>query len=130
MTRFLTAHAAALPSTVPFTGPETLERRSGIPFRARLGANESLFGPSPKAIAAMRATAGDAWMYGDPENHDLKQALASHLGVSAGHIAVGPASTTFWGFCAVWCWNRGRRSWTRLVPIRPSISTSLALVAF
>ncbi|MBA3910277.1 MAG: histidinol-phosphate aminotransferase [Rhodobacter sp.] len=90
MTRFLTPHAASLPSTVPFTGPETLERRSGIHFRARLGANESLFGPSPKAIAAMAATAADAWMYGDPENHDLKQALAAHHGVTAAHIAVGP----------------------------------------
>ncbi len=90
MTRFLTAHAAALPSTVPFTGPETLERRTGIPFRARLGANESLFGPSPKAIEAMRAAAAEAWMYGDPENHDLKQALAAHLGVSPGHIAISP----------------------------------------
>lgn len=90
MSRFLTPHAAALPSTVPFTGPEALERRTGIPFRARLGANESLFGPSPKAIAAMEAAARDTWMYGDPENHDLKQALAAHHGVTPGHIAVGP----------------------------------------
>jgi histidinol-phosphate aminotransferase len=29
-------------------------------------------------------------MYGDPENHALKQALAAHHGVTAGHIAVGP----------------------------------------
>ncbi len=90
MSRFLTPHAAALPSTVPFTGPEALERRSGIPFRARLGANESLFGPSPKAIAAMREAAAGAWMYGDPENHDLKQALARHHGVTPAHVAVGP----------------------------------------
>ena len=90
MSRFLTAHAAALPSTVPFTGPEALERRTGIPFRARLGANESLFGPSPKAVAAMQEAAKGAWMYGDPENHDLKQALAAHHGVTPGHIAVGP----------------------------------------
>ncbi|MFN5999154.1 MAG: pyridoxal phosphate-dependent aminotransferase [Paracoccaceae bacterium] len=90
MSRFLTPHAAALPSTVPFTGPEALERRTGIPFRARLGANESLFGPSPKAIAAMEAAVRDTWMYGDPENHDLKQALAAHHGVTSGHIAVGP----------------------------------------
>jgi histidinol-phosphate aminotransferase len=90
MSRFLTPHAAALPSTVPFTGPEALERRTGIPFRARLGANESLFGPSPKAVAAMREAAQGAWMYGDPENHDLKQALARHHGVTPGHIAVGP----------------------------------------
>jgi histidinol-phosphate aminotransferase len=90
MSRFLTPHAAALPSTVPFTGPEALERRTGIPFRARLGANESLFGPSPEAIAAMRDAAQDAWMYGDPENHDLKQALAAHHGVTPAHVAVGP----------------------------------------
>jgi histidinol-phosphate aminotransferase len=90
MSRFLTPHAAALPSTVPFTGPEALERRTGIPFRARLGANEQLFGPSPKAIAAMQAAASEVWMYGDPENHDLKQALATHHGVTPAHIAIGP----------------------------------------
>ncbi len=32
---------------------ETLERRSGKPFRARLGANESSFGPAPAVIAAI-----------------------------------------------------------------------------
>ena len=90
MSRFLTPHAAQLPSTVPFIGPEALERRTGIPFRARLGANESLFGPSPQAVAAMREAATGAWMYGDPENHDLKQALAVHHGVTPAHIAVGP----------------------------------------
>ncbi|MBL9072372.1 pyridoxal phosphate-dependent aminotransferase [Tabrizicola sp.] len=90
MSRFLTPHAAQLSSTVPFTGPEALERRTGISFRARLGANESLFGPSPRAVAAMREAAAGAWMYGDPENHDLKQALAAHHGVTPGHIAVGP----------------------------------------
>jgi histidinol-phosphate aminotransferase len=90
MSRFLSPHAAALPSTVPFTGPEALERRTGIPFRARLGANESLFGPSPKAIAAMAKAAQGVWMYGDPENHDLKQALGRHHGVPPAHIALGP----------------------------------------
>ncbi|MDP3197091.1 pyridoxal phosphate-dependent aminotransferase [Tabrizicola sp.] len=90
MSRFLTPHAAQLPSTVPFTGPETLERRTGVPFRARLGANESLFGPSPRAVAAMKEAAEGVWMYGDPENHDLKQALAAHHGVTPAHIAVGP----------------------------------------
>ncbi len=90
MSRFLTPHAAALPSTVPFTGPETLERRQGAPFRARLGANESLFGPSPRAISAMAQAAAEVWKYGDPENHDLKQALAAHHGCTAAHIVVGP----------------------------------------
>lgn len=90
MTRFLTPHAASLPSTVPFTGPETLERRSGQAFRARLGANESLFGPSPRAVAAMQAAAAESWMYGDPENFELKQALAAHHGCRPANIVVGP----------------------------------------
>src|SRR5690606_41197932 len=85
----LTALAADLPATVPFVGPETQERARGRPFRARIGANESGFGPSPKAIEAMRQAAGDVWKYGDPENHDLKQALAADLGLPAGNIAVG-----------------------------------------
>lgn len=38
----------------------------------------------------MQEAARGAWMYGDPENHDLKQALAAHHGVTPGHIAVGP----------------------------------------
>lgn len=81
--------AAALPATVPFVGPETQERRTGTPFRARLGANESLFGPSPRAVAAMAAAARDAWMYGDPEVHALRAALAAHHGVSLANIVVG-----------------------------------------
>jgi histidinol-phosphate aminotransferase len=90
MSRFLTPHAASLPSSVPFTGPETLERRSGLPFRARLGANESPFGPSPGAITAMAAAAADVWQYGDPESHDLKLALARHHGCAPANIVVGP----------------------------------------
>lgn len=89
MSRFLTPLARSLPSTVPFTGPEALERQQGQPFRARLGANESLFGPSPLALAAMRAAADGVWMYADPESHDLKQALARHHGVSPQNIVVG-----------------------------------------
>jgi histidinol-phosphate aminotransferase len=85
----LTPLAASLPDTVPFVGPETQERAMGQIFAARLGANESGFGPSPAAIAAMKAVAGDVWMYGDPEAHDLKAAIAAHHGVSPMHVVVG-----------------------------------------
>lgn len=61
----------------------------GRGFEARLGANESLFGPSPKAIDAMQFAATETWKYGDPENHDLKEALAEHLNVHRDHIVVG-----------------------------------------
>ena len=84
-----TALVAALPASVPFVGPETQERAAGRPFRARLGANESLFGPSPAAVEAMRAAAGDAWMYGDPEAWDLRRAIAGLHGVTPAHVTVG-----------------------------------------
>jgi histidinol-phosphate aminotransferase len=58
-------------------------------FAARLGANESVFGPSAAAIAAMARAAQDIWMYGDPENHDLRTALAEHHGVTPAHVVVG-----------------------------------------
>lgn len=31
----------------------------------------------------------DVWMYGDPENHDLRVALAAHHGVTPAHVVVG-----------------------------------------
>lgn len=96
----LTPLANSLPSTVPFVGPETSERALGRPFTARLGANESMFGPSPTAIAAMQQAAQQAWMYGDPENHDLKQALAAHHGVSAQNIVVGEGIDGLLGYLA------------------------------
>lgn len=88
MPRF-TPIISALPSTVPFVGPEALERRFNSKIAARIGANESVFGPSPKAIAAMQAAASESWMYGDPEHHDLKAAIASSLGVKPENIACG-----------------------------------------
>ncbi len=64
-------------------------RVTGRPFRARLGANESVFGPSPKAVNALQAAAADVWMYGDSESHDLRAALAAHHGVAPENIIVG-----------------------------------------
>lgn len=85
----LTPLADSLPATVPFVGPETQERARGRAFAARLGANENTFGPSPNAIAAMQAAASDVWMYGDPENFDLRHALADHHGIAPENILVG-----------------------------------------
>lgn len=85
----LTRLAQSLPETVPFVGPEAQERARGRVFAARIGANESVFGPSPRAIEAMRAAAAEAWMYGDPESHDLRAALAAHHGVAPENIVVG-----------------------------------------
>jgi histidinol-phosphate aminotransferase len=87
-----------LPSTVPFVGPEAQERRRGRLFRARIGANESVFGPSPRAIEAMRQAAAEAWKYCDPENHDLKLALAKKHHVRPENIVVGEGIDGLFGY--------------------------------
>ena len=87
--RNFTSIVEDLPTTIPFVGPEAIERRVGRTFDARLGANESAFGVSPKALEAMRDEASRVAWYNDPENHDLRGAIASHHGVGAAQIVVG-----------------------------------------
>ncbi len=89
-----------MPPTVPFVGPEAQERARGRPFRARLGANESLFGPSPKAIAAMTEAVQGSWMYSDPENLALRDAIADLHGVARDNVVIGEGIDGLLG-CAV-----------------------------
>ncbi|KAJ54151.1 histidinol-phosphate aminotransferase [Actibacterium mucosum KCTC 23349] len=79
----------SLPATVPFVGPEALERARGRPFAARLGANESLFGPPPVAVEAMAKAAAELWQYGDPESWDLRAELANIHAVGMENIVMG-----------------------------------------
>ena len=78
-----------LPASVPFIGPDRLERERGAAFTARLGANENGFGPSPLAVNAMQRALQDVWKYGNPESHNLRDALAVHHAVSPDQIVVG-----------------------------------------
>ena len=94
----MTPLVRSLPSSVPFVGPETLERRRGAPFRARLGANENGFGPAPSVAAAISDAATQSWKYCDPENYELKQALALHLGVAPENVVVGEGIDGLFGY--------------------------------
>ncbi|WP_062016423.1 pyridoxal phosphate-dependent aminotransferase [Aureimonas sp. AU4] len=97
---FFTPRTQSLPATVPFVGPEALERRLGRPFRARLGANESVFGPSPRVLEAMAEAAHGSWAYGDPEQHALREAIAAKLGLTAAHVTVGEGIDGLFGLLA------------------------------
>jgi len=79
----------AIPATVPFVGPEQLMRETGRSELLRLGANESAFGPSPKAVAAMTAELSRLSWYGDPESLDLRDALAVKHRCSPNQITIG-----------------------------------------
>lgn len=89
-----------MPSLVPFVGPEAQERARGRAFRARLGANESQFGPSPRAIEAMRAAVDGNWMYSDPESFELRAAIARLHEVDIDNVVVGEGIDGLLG-CAV-----------------------------
>jgi histidinol-phosphate aminotransferase len=79
----------SLPATTPFVGPEAIERERGRPFALRLGANESLFGPSPLVLEAIRTAAPQVALYGDPENWELRQAISKREDVSSDRVVIG-----------------------------------------
>lgn len=81
--------AAALPDTVPFVGPEQMERERGRAFVARLGANELTLPPSPHVAEAIRQGAEEARWYPDSTNHALRHALAAHFGYDPADVLVG-----------------------------------------
>ena len=59
----------------------------------KLNTNESPFGPSPLALAAMREAAADTLrLYPDPEATELREALAVHHGVRPEQVFVGNGS--------------------------------------
>ena len=84
----LTQLVESLPATIPFVGPEALERMRGKPFELRLGANESAFGVSPLAAEAMREAIANAAWYGDPEGYELREAIANVHGVTSDEVCV------------------------------------------
>jgi len=79
----------ALAPSRPFVAPEELARRAGHASLLRLGANESAFGPPPRALAAMRAELPHVSWYGDPESGELRAALAGRHACGLHNIVVG-----------------------------------------
>lgn len=89
-----------LPVTTPFVPPEALERQIGKPLVARIGANESRFGISPKAVAAMVEAAQTSYFYGDPESLELRTEVAARQGCSIHNISVGSGIDEILGWIA------------------------------
>jgi histidinol-phosphate aminotransferase len=59
----------------------------------KLNTNENPFGPSPRVIEAIRATAGDNLrLYPDPNSLKLRQAIAAWHGVETDQVFVGNGS--------------------------------------
>lgn len=89
---------ARLPRYVPGRSIEAVRREFGVEQIIKLASNESPFGPSPKAVAAMRRAMEQAHRYPD-DGVELREALASKLGVRAGQVLLGAGATDLIELC-------------------------------
>jgi histidinol-phosphate aminotransferase len=90
--RLAVAAISELAPYVPGKPAAELERELGIEGVAKLASNENPYGPSPRALEAMRASLEHIWLYPDGASHDLKQELARHLDVTTAHLTIGNGS--------------------------------------
>ena len=86
MSKYWSELARGLSPYVPGEQP----RSSGI---TKLNTNESPFGPSPRAIEAVRLAGNeDLRLYPDPQSTKLRETLAAYHGVNAEQVFVGNGS--------------------------------------
>jgi histidinol-phosphate aminotransferase len=71
---------------------EEVEREYGISNSIKLASNENPLGPSPKALAAIRAKLDDLHLYPDGDCFYLKQGVAQKLGVAPEQLIFGNGS--------------------------------------
>ncbi len=64
----------------------------GIANPTKLSANESVFGPSPKAVAAYKAIAEGLMLYPDGGSHELREALAKTFKLDPTMLVFGAGS--------------------------------------
>jgi len=111
---FLLERIRQRPFSKPFIGPEALARDHGTAITARIGANESPFGPSPHAISAYHEAIGEVWKYPDPDSRDLREAIASLYGLAASNVVVGEGIDGLLGAACALCLDTGQTAVTSL----------------
>ncbi len=74
----------------PYIGGEA--KAEGFARPIRLASNESALGPSPKAVAAYQALAGEIHRYPDGSAAELRAALGRHNGLDPARIVCGSGS--------------------------------------
>jgi len=83
-----------LPVYQPGRPIEEVARELGLPAAdiIKLASNENPFGPSPRALAAVREAAAGLHLYPDGNAFYLKRKLAAQLGVEPSHLVLGNGS--------------------------------------
>ncbi len=82
-------HIRSLRPYEPGMPLEELERQLGISNSIKLASNENPFGPSPRAVEALRAAAGEIHRYPDGACFELRRVLAERLRVAPEQLIFG-----------------------------------------
>ncbi len=69
-----------------------VQRELGLDRVVKLASNENPLGPSPKAVAAVKAAAESMNLYPDGAAYELKVALADHFGMPESTVMIGNGS--------------------------------------
>lgn len=80
---------AAMPPYVPGRSIETVAHETGRADLLKLASNESLWGPSERAISAAREALAEVYRYPEVHWEPLLQALGRVHGLPADHLVVG-----------------------------------------
>jgi len=84
--------ARGLHPYVPGKPVEQLLRERGLGEAVKLASNENPYGPSPRAVEAIRRAAGEVHRYPDGNATSLKRMLAAHHRVAEAQIVPGNGS--------------------------------------
>lgn len=74
---------------VPGKPIEDVKREYGITDITRLASNESPYGPSPKAVDAMKEAVHKSWLYPEPTCRNLREKLATRHDLSPEQFVIG-----------------------------------------
>ena len=101
ISRLVREHLKAIEGYAPIEPPEVVAKELGIPEDQiiKLDANENLYGPSPKVKAALASFNGYQY-YPDPEQREVRQAVARYAGVEPEQVVLGNGSDEMLDLCA------------------------------
>lgn len=108
----LSAAAAVVRPALSFAGEPVGSPAASIPPATgvvRLSSNENPYGPSARALTAMKDAFGVAWRYPDEQNELLIDSLAKLNGVAHDQILLGDGSSEILKVCAEAFTGRGRK---------------------
>jgi histidinol-phosphate aminotransferase len=86
------ANVLAMSPYVPGKPIEEVKRELGLTDVVKLASNENPFGPSPKAVEAVRESAARMHQYPDGASYELRTKISQKFGVPYGQVMVGNGS--------------------------------------